>query len=171
MELKLYTLQTLQETAIWRESFAKGGIVRPIGYYADCFEANRAGSRTTVLAEADGRVAGCGHLLKTSFYAPFREAGIPEVNDLLVLPEFRGSGIAGRLLDELEAIASRGYAAVGLGVGLYKDYGAAQRIYAKRGYVPDGRGLGYGGETVEPGALVQADDELLLYLTKELNAK
>ncbi|MFB9329910.1 GNAT family N-acetyltransferase [Paenibacillus aurantiacus] len=171
MDVKLYTLQTLQETAIWREAFQKGGIDRPIGYYAECFEACRGGARITVLAEADGRIAGCGHLVKESQYAPFREAGIPEVNDLNVLPEYRRRGIGDKLLVELEAIASRSYASIGIGVGLYADYGPAQRLYARRGYVPDGRGLCYGGETVQPGGLVRADDDLTLYLTKALNVK
>jgi hypothetical protein len=32
---------------------------------------------------------------------------------------------------------------VGLGVGLYPDYGTAQRMYVRRGYLPDGRGVIY----------------------------
>lgn len=32
---------------------------------------------------------------------------------------------------------------IGIGFGLYADYGTAQRMYIKRGFVPDGRGIMY----------------------------
>jgi hypothetical protein len=54
---------------------------------------------------------------------------------------------------------------VGLGVGLYCDYGAAQRIYVRRGYLPDGRGIMYRNQPVEPGAAIRIDDEATLMLT------
>ena len=38
----------------------------------------------------------------------------------------------------------------GIGFGLYADYGAAQRLYIKRGYIPDGRGAHYGTSPVFP---------------------
>jgi hypothetical protein len=59
---------------------------------------------------------------------------------------------------------------IGLGVGLYKDYGNAQRMYCKRGYVLDGNGISYQNLEVKPGETVVLDDELLLYLVKELTA-
>ena len=36
---------------------------------------------------------------------------------------------------------------VGIGVGLYPDYGSAQRLYIKRGYLPDGHGATYNYES------------------------
>lgn len=56
----------------------------------------------------------------------------------------------------------------GIGVGLDPDYGAAQRLYVLRGYVPDGRGLHYRDHYVKYGEQITVDDELALYLTKEL---
>ena len=53
-------------------------------------------------------------------------------------------------------------------MGLYESYGAAQRLYAMRGYLPDGRGVTYRNEVVEPGSEVRLDDDLLLHLTKRL---
>lgn len=55
----------------------------------------------------------------------------------------------------------------GLGVGLYTDYGPAQQMYVRRGYVPDGRGLMYHNCPVTPGRDVFVDDELTLFFTKE----
>ena len=57
---------------------------------------------------------------------------------------------------------------MGIGVGLYPDYGPAQRLYAKLGYRPDGRGIAYNERTVAPGETVRLDDDLVLWMTKPL---
>ena len=49
------------------------------------------------------------------------------------------------------------------------DYGAAQRLYVKRGYVPDGRGLWQGSHYVTYGDNVTVDDDLVLMFTKQLD--
>ena len=69
-------------------------------------------------------------------------------------------------MDAIEPIALEKYGIVGIGVGLYQSYGSAQRLYAKRGYVPDGRGVMYHHQPVVPGAHVRVDDELNLFFTK-----
>jgi GNAT superfamily N-acetyltransferase len=101
-------------------------------------------------------------------YAPLRENGIPEIQDLNVLPPFRRRGIGSRLLDAAEEIVASRSAEVGIGFGLYADYGAAQRLYVRRGYVPDGRGASHRGRFVLGGELVVADDDLVIHLTKRL---
>jgi hypothetical protein len=53
-----------------------------------------------------------------------------------------------------------------LGVGLFEDYGPAQRLYILRGYVPDGCGITYRGERVKYGDRVVVDDDLVLHLVK-----
>ena len=40
---------------------------------------------------------------------------------------------------------------VGIGVGLHPGYNAAQRLYVKRGYIPDARGITYRNRFVEAG--------------------
>ena len=50
---------------------------------------------------------------------------------------------------------------------MYADYGPAQRMYIKRGYVPDGLGLYYKNQPVTPGKNVFVDDDLALYLVKK----
>lgn len=74
------------------------------------------------------------------------------------------------MFDELERIAAKDSRFIGLGVGLYKDYGNAQRMYTARGYILDGRGMMYNNIPVIPGQLVMVDDDLLLYLTKDLQS-
>ncbi len=65
---------------------------------------------------------------------------IPEIQDLNVLPPFRRKGIATMLLDRAEAEVACRSDVVGIGVGLHPGYNDAQRLYVKRGYIPDGLG-------------------------------
>lgn len=58
---------------------------------------------------------------------------------------------------------------IGLGVGLYADYGAAQRLYVRKGYIPDGLGITYKGQHIKPGLEVCLDDDLVLFFMKKLN--
>jgi hypothetical protein len=71
-------------------------------------------------------------------------------------------------MDAAEALVAWRSALVGIGVGLYADFGAAQRMYLRRGCLPDGRGLMYGGRAVPPGGRVRLDDEATLTFTKSL---
>jgi hypothetical protein len=58
-------------------------------------------------------------------------------------------------MDAAEEVArDRGVVALGITVGLSGEYGPAQRLYALRGYVPDGRGAGRGQQPVSKGARV-----------------
>jgi hypothetical protein len=50
-----------------------------------------------------------------------------------------------------------------------QDYGMAQRLYVRRGYVPDGRGLMTHERPIVNGESVVVDDDLVLYFTKQLN--
>jgi hypothetical protein len=106
-----------------------------------------------------------------SEYPYFLANNIPEINDLNVFPEFRNKGIAGSIIDELEKEISETHETIGIGVGLFKDYGTAQRLYFKKGYIPDGNGLQYNYEEVQPGTHVYVDDDLNLYYTKKLVKK
>jgi hypothetical protein len=62
---------------------------------------------------------------------------------------------------------------IGIGVGLYAGadggYGAAQRLYVKRGYIPDGKGVTYNHEPTIPGNSYPLDDSMVLWLTKRLS--
>ena len=58
--------------------------------------------------------------------------------------------------------------AVYLGVGPHSGYGSAQRMYVKRGYVPDGSGVWYRDAACALYAPCINDDDLVLYLSKKL---
>ena len=98
----------------------------------------------------------------------FFEKCISEIMDLNVLPAFRKQVVGSKLLDVAEEMASTKTGQVGIGVGLYGDYGSAQRLYVKHGYVPDGRGVTYNYQPITPGNKVALDDELVLWFVKRL---
>jgi len=89
----------------------------------------RQGSRTVRLAVCSHRILGYGTLLWHSAYHPFYQSGIPEISNLVVAESDRRQGIASQLIAEFEDLARlAGKSVIGLGVGLYADYGSAQRL-------------------------------------------
>lgn len=139
----------------------RGSFVRKAARVAD-------GSQDAMIAHLDGRIVGYTGIQWASDYPPFAAEGIPEIVDFNVLPEFRRRGFGSVLMDEAEArIAARGDLA-GIGVGLYGDYGSAQRMYVKRGYIPDGRGITRDGAAIVPGSSVRIDDDTVLWFVKRL---
>lgn len=128
-----------------------------------------AGDRVILVARTDrGEFAGYLTVKWEAGYAPFRSEGIPEIQDLNVLPHLRRQGIATALMDLAEEHEATRSPIAGLGVGLYADYGPAHLMYLKRGYRPDGRGLTYGGAVCRPGDQVRVDDDLCLMMTRRL---
>ena len=108
-----------------------------------------------------------------SVYFPARintyaEQNIPEVVDFGVFEKFRMRGVGAKLMDIAEKIAGERCDTVCLGVGLHSGYGAAQRLYIKRGYIPDGTGVWYQDRVCEPYTECRNDDDLVLYLSKML---
>ncbi|MGG3506163.1 GNAT family N-acetyltransferase [Paenibacillus lautus] len=142
-------------------------IGKPLEYIEKCWQENVEEQRITLVAMNENKFAGWLHLLSKSIYPPFLEKGIPEINNFDVVPSKRRLGIGNALMDAIEEIAFKKYRLVGIGVGLYYDYGNAQRLYAKRGYITDGRGISNNGIQVEPGSNVYVGHELALWLTKE----
>lgn len=102
-------------------------------------------------------------------YALFSRLGIPELQDLNVLSGDRERGVGAALVAACEDLArGRGATQIGLAVGLTKSYGAAQRLYARMGYRPDGYGITYDRQTVTAGELRPADDNLCLMMVRDL---
>ena len=130
-----------------------------------CVEQNN-GIRKVWVAFCDDEFVGYVTLKWISDYPPFKAEGIPEINDLNVLPKYRGRGIGAKLLDLAEIEAQTKSKMIGIGVGLYADYGRAQIMYVKRGYVPDGRGVTYYNQVLAPGESVTLDDDLVLWFVK-----
>ena len=147
-------------------AFTAIGWHKPPALFQRYLAEQEEGRRLAFVAEWRGEFAGYVTLQWISDYSPFAARPIPEVSDLNVLPPHRRQGIGNALLDRAESAASARSEVVGLGVGLYSDYGAAQRIYVRRGYLPDGRGIMYRNQPVEPGAVIRIYDEAALMFTR-----
>jgi len=130
------------------EAFQQLGWNKPASRYERYLKEQNLGTRNVYVAFVDVTFAGYITICWKSTYPPFLEAQIPEIVDFNVLPKYRRQGI---------------------GVGMDANYGAAQRLYVLRDYIPDGRGLYSHGHHLKYGEQVTVDDGLALYFTKQLN--
>ena len=124
------------------------------------------GEREVIVAFSDEKYVGHVTIIWHPEYPPFAEKNIPEISNIGVEPELRRRGIGSMLMDEAEKRIFERSEIAGIGFGISADYGPAQRMFVKRGYVPDGKGLW----TSERGYIwefstVQVDD-CIIFLTK-----
>ena len=142
-----------------------GGEAKWSKYWAE----HQQGLRVCLVALHDGQIAGYGSLLWQAQHEPFATESIPEINDMVVAKSHRGRGIATAMIAAFEKQAlGAGKTIMGIGVGLYADYGSTQQLYGRLGYVPDGSGVTYDNQPIVPGNMVKLDDDLVLWLKKSL---
>lgn len=155
------------------ESFNQIGWNKPPSLFEEYLKEQEAGERFVWVAHVYDQFAGYITLKWQSQCPSFKAQNIPEIMDLNVLPSFRKMGIGSLLLDIAEKEAATRSDTIGIGVGLYAGsdggYGAAQRLYIKRGYIPDGKGVTYNYEPTIPGNSYSLDDDLVLWFTKKLS--
>lgn len=149
-------------------AFSNIGWNKPTSLFEKYLKEQIEGTKWVWVAFHNGEFAGYVTLELRSEYLSFSQKSIPEIKDLNVLPHFRNQGIGSALLDCAEAKAQSYSAFIGIGVGLYADYGNAQKLYIKRGYIPDGNGVTYHYQSINPGKQVILDDDLVLWFTKKL---
>lgn len=130
---------------------------------------SREGRSIAFAAEYRSEIAGYINLYRSAGGA-FSGSGIPEIVDFGVLEKFRRRGIGGKLMDIAEQAAGQYGGTVCIGVGLHSGYGSAQRMYVKRGYIPDGSGVWYRDSVCGQYENCCNDDDLVLYMSKELKA-
>lgn len=128
------------------------------------------GRSFAIAAEYKGNIAGYINVYLNAVSGAFANQGIPEIVDFGVLEKYRRKGIGSRLMDVAEGIAAKYSDTVCLGVGLHSGYGAAQRMYVKRGYIPDGTGVWYADSVCPQYENCCNDDDLILYFSKKLYA-
>lgn len=135
------------------------------GYFEHAFE---HGVSIYILSEEE-RALGFCLLNWAPRYSLYRRLDIPEIQDLNVLPAHRRKGYGSALIKWCEGIArAKGKTAIGISVGLTKDYGPAQVLYASLGFIPDGNGVTYDREGVRSGQAYPLDDNLSLMMVKPL---
>ena len=130
------------------------------------FLEQESGEREVLVTEIDGAVASYVTILPSAKHGPFAEV-YSELSDFNVFEPFQNQGIGNLLLEEAEKRVKLISDKVTLGVGLHSGYGPAQRLYMKRGYIPDGTGVWYQNQPLEMNATIQNNDDLVLYLSKK----
>lgn len=160
-----------EDPIIMAAAFAQMGWNKPEAQYRRYLREQSDGARTCLVALVEGQFAGYVTVNWRPSYPGFAEQNIAEIQDLNVLPQFRRQGVASRLLDSAESEVALRASVVGIGVGLHPGYNAAQRLYVKRGYIPDGRGITYRDRYLLEGAQVVLDDHLILHFTKHLRVE
>ena len=157
------------DARIISESFRKQGWEdKTEAQYERYFEFQENGARDVLIAEWKGAFAGYVTIKWQSDYLPFRERAIPEIVDFNVLKKYQRKGIGTALMDEAEGRIKLVSDFVGIGFGVYQDYGAAQILYIHRGYVPDGNGICKDGLSIKYGETLTIDDSVVFHLTKKL---
>lgn len=166
-DLLIRDLETEDAEVITREEIAQGWH-QTIDKYLTRLEHQKRGLCISLVAEYRGNVAGYINVYPRSVEGPFGNKDLPKIVDFGVLEKYRRKGIGTALMDQAERIAGQYADIVYLGVGLHSGYGSAQRMYVKRGYIPDGSGVWYGSSACIPYERYTNDDSLMLYLSKKL---
>jgi GNAT superfamily N-acetyltransferase len=148
---------------------SKMRLAKEPGYFERNFEEQNAGRREIYIASYEGTAAGYCILNWEPKYYFFKKQGIPETQDLNVLPDLRKRGIATAMIAHCETRArEKGCGQMGISVGLHGAYGPAQILYVKLGYIPDGQGVTCDRRLVSSGEFKAVDDNLCLMMVKSL---
>lgn len=149
----------------------QSGLIADRGYYERCLERQEKGEMDVLLGVLPEHAEAVGFCLLNwqPKYAFFRKAGLPEIQDLNVLRDYRRQGIGRSMIEYCEKLArEKGFREMGIGVGLDSRFGAAQRLYVRMGYIPDGSGVSYDRKQVACGDFRPIDENLCLMMTKAL---
>ena len=158
------------DAQILNDEYTAQGWHPDIDYYHMRMREHAEGKCVALTAVYQGHPAGAVYVYFSAQEGPFKGKGWPEIVDFSVLQKYQHKGIGNRMMDTAEQIASHHADTVCLGVGLCREYGTAQRMYVKRGYIPDGSGVWYRNkQCVQYETVCTIDDDLVLFLSKRLH--
>ena len=167
-ELLIRSMEEADARAFY-DGFTAQGWHPDLSVYHRRMQDEAEGKCVTLAAVYRGDPAGFVYLYKDVKEGPFKGKGFPMIVDFNVLQKYQRKGIGGKLMDAAERVAGKYADTVCLGVGLCDSYGSAQRMYVKRGYIPDGSGVWYRDrQCVQYETECTVDDDLVLFLSKEL---
>lgn len=149
------------------KEFALQGWDKSVEQLQTYFDEQEREERQVFVAMVDNKVAGYATLLPHDMSGPFKETNIPVIVDFNVLIKYQKKGVGTAIMDYIENTVRSYSASICLGVGLHYGYGTAQRMYVKRGYIPDGSGVWFHGERLGQYEPCVNDDELILYMLKQ----
>ena len=158
------------DAQVFYDEYTAQGWHSEVEYYLMRIREAAEGKCIALTAEYQGHPAGSLYLYWNAHEGPFKGKAWPEIVDFNVLKKYQRKGVGNCLMDVAEKLAARHADTVCLGVGLSREYGTAQRMYVKRGYIPDGSGVWYQNrQCVQYETVCTIDDDLVLYLSKNLH--
>ena len=160
----------LEDAKVFYNTYLSYGWHPSLETYVGYFNEQLEHKRKVFVAVYEGSIAGICTLVLDPKEGPLGNQKIPEIVDLSVFKGKQNCGIGNRLLDIAEEEAAKICDTVYLAVGIHSGYGAAHRIYVKRGYIPDGTGAWYKNKQLEQYAPCCNDDDLLLFFSKILRS-
>jgi GNAT superfamily N-acetyltransferase len=134
------------------------------------FADHENGASTTILGYEAGRLVGIVTIRWHARYPPFRDKNIPLIQNIEIRYQDRGRGLGGQMLERAEQEIAQRSPLAGICVGLFDEYGPAQRLYARRGFVPDGRGVCQGHRPLKHGESLVVEHDILLWLVKDVSS-
>lgn len=167
-KIRIRAIREPDPQVICAEEVAQGWVNQKEDKYYKRIADHAAHKSISMVAEYEGNTAGYINVYPNAPWGPFGGSGWCEIVDFGVLEKYRRRGIGTALMDCAEKIAATFADTVYLAVGLHDGYGSAQRMYCKRGYLPDGSGVWYQNASAEAYGQVCNDDDLNLYFTKRL---
>ncbi len=167
MDIKIRKMEE-KDIVEFPKEFSLQGWNKPISQFQVYYGEQESGKRQIFVATVDEKVAGYATVLPHDISGPFKDKNIPVIIDFNVLEKYHRHGIGTAIMDGIESFVREYSNEICLGVGLHYGYGSAQRMYIKRGYTPDGSGVWFNGEQLEQYEPCINDDELILYLSKNL---
>ncbi len=160
----------LQDAEILADYFKKLGWHKPLSGFLTYLQEAELGLRKNIVAKnSENKILGYVTVLWESDHPYFQERAIPEIKDLNVLPEFRKQGFGRALLKASEQAIYQKLGpnqTIGIGVGILKDYGPAQKLYIQEGYVPNAEGVMVNHQILNYGHTESVDDDWVLWMTK-----
>jgi ribosomal protein S18 acetylase RimI-like enzyme len=167
IDLRIRKMNT-NDAIIISNAFKAQGWNKPMEIYRNYFVEQKNNERVILIAELGDKFAGYITIKWESSYPFFFKNKIPEIVDLNVLIKYRRMGIGNKLMNRAEEIIKEQSDFAGIGAGLFSDYGPAQIMYIKRGYIPDGKGIYKKNSYIKFGETALIDDDVVLYFIKEL---
>ena len=157
------------DAQVFYDEYTAQGWHSEVEYYLMRMREQAEGKCVALTAEYQGHPVGAVYVYLTVNEGPFKGNGWPIIVDFGVLQKYQRKGIGNRLMDVAEQIAGQYADTVCLGVGLCDAYGSAQRMYVKRGYIPDGSGVWYQDKPcIQYETVCTIDDDLILFMSKNL---
>jgi GNAT superfamily N-acetyltransferase len=168
--LSQFQEMTFQDAEKLTASFKAIGWHKPLSGFLTYLKESELGLRKNlVLKNSADQILGYVTVLWESDHPYFQERQIPEIKDLNVLPEFQKQGYGRALLNAAEQAIYQKLGpdqSIGIGVGILKDYGPAQRLYIQEGYIPNGEGVTVNHQALNYGHTGSADDDWVLWMLK-----